>query len=337
MNSYERVMNRLQGRTVDRPPNLCILMGFAAQYANIPYRDFCLNSEKMVEANIRCHKDFGVDIVTVMSDPYGEAMDYGMDVNFPPDANPSMVRPFWMEEPTVDSIPLRTIEETSRMKARVKTIELYARQLKGECPIAGWVEGAVAEYCDLRDINRAMMDFAEEEPYLDEILDRLTQQAIIYSEAQIDAGADIIGLGDAACSLMGPSLYARYGFPYEKRLVDAIHAKGAKVKLHICGNCEPLLPQIAQLKADIVDIDWMVDFKKAAEVLKGSSAVSGNFDPVSVLLRGSEEDVRNAVKKCLQDGNETTLISGGCETPPATSYANLLAVNQALMEYQMSN
>lgn len=334
MNSYERVMNRLQGKPVDRAPNLCILMGFAARYAGIPYREFCLVPEKMVEANILCHKDFHVDIVTVMSDPYGEAMDYGMEVFFPPNENPRMVRPFWTDTPSVESIPLRSVEDTTRMKARVKTIELYARQLKGECPIAGWVEGALAEYCDLRDINRAMMDFAEEEPYLEAVLEQLTKQAIVYAEAQIDAGADIIGLGDAACSLLGPSLYARYGFPYEKKLVDAIHAKGAKVKLHICGNCTSLLPQIAELKPDIVDIDWMVDFKTAAQALQGSGAVSGNFDPVSVLLRGSEGEIRNAVIQCLRDGNETTLISGGCETPPATSHANLMAVHRALVEYR---
>ena len=77
MNSYERVMNRLKGKAVDRAPNFCILMNFTAQYSNVCYRDFCLVPEKMVEANLRCREDFATDIVTVMSDPYGEAMDYG--------------------------------------------------------------------------------------------------------------------------------------------------------------------------------------------------------------------------------------------------------------------
>ena len=52
MNSYERVMNRLKGRAVDRAPNFCILMNFAAQYSNVCYKDFCLVPEKMVEANL---------------------------------------------------------------------------------------------------------------------------------------------------------------------------------------------------------------------------------------------------------------------------------------------
>ena len=56
MNSYERVMNRLKGRAVDRAPNFCILMNFAAQYSNVCYKDFCLMPEKMVEANLGAAK-----------------------------------------------------------------------------------------------------------------------------------------------------------------------------------------------------------------------------------------------------------------------------------------
>lgn len=181
-----------------------------------------------------------------------------------------------------------------------------------------------------------MMDFAEEEPFLEEILDKLTRQAITYCEAQIEAGADIIGIGDAACSLMGPAFYQRYGFPYEKRLVDAIHAAGALVKLHICGNIQPLLPQIALLGADIVDADWMVDFRYANEILRGRSAVCGNFDPVTVMLQGTSEGIQNAVRACLEMGNATTLISGGCETPHTTPYENLQAVKLALQGFSQS-
>lgn len=334
MNSYERLMNRLEGKPVDRAPNLCIMMGFAAKYAGVPYHDFCLRPEKMVEANIRTRQDFNLDIVTVMSDPYGEAMDYGMPVVFPENENPHPVSFFWAADdmPSADSLPMPKVEETTRMKDRCRAIQLYAQQLKGECAIAGWVEGAVAEYCDLRNINLAMMDFAEEEPFLDEILDKLTRQAITYCNAQIEAGADIIGLGDAACSLMGPSLYERYGFPYEKRIIDAIHAKGGKVKLHICGNIRQILPKIAELNADIVDLDWMVDLEYAAKVLEGHSSVSGNFDPVTILLQGTPQDVENAARKCLALGNNTTIISGGCETPPFTPHENLLAVGKALQQ-----
>lgn len=332
MNSYERVMARLKGEPVDRVPNLCIMMNLAAKHAGICYRDFCLCPEKMVEANLKYYRDYDIDIVTVMSDPFTEAMDYGMDIGFPENDNPKVNRYLWYGTPNPDDLIIRNVEDTVRMRKRVKTIQLFAEQLKGECPITGWIEGALAEYCDLKDISSAMMDFAEEEPFLDEILEKITQQAKIYIKAQVEAGADIIGLGDAACSLLSANMYDQYGFPYEKELIDYIHQCGALVKLHICGNIRHLLPRIAQLGADIVDVDWMVDFGYAAQVLDGISSISGNFDPSAVMLSGTPETIRSAVLHCLDVGGKYSMISAGCEVPRDTPHENLRAVADTLRE-----
>ena len=55
------------------------------------------------------------------------------------------------------------------------------------------------------------------------------------------AGVDIVGVGDAAASLVGPAIYEQYVWPIEKRLVDGIHELGATVRLHICGNTRAIL------------------------------------------------------------------------------------------------
>ena len=177
-----------------------------------------------------------------MSDPYGEAMDYGMKVDFPDQGSPIVRQTLWQEEPDATDLPTLTLEQTTRMKARVDTIALYAQRVKGECPIAGWVEGAVASYCVLRGIGEAMMDFASRESFLHEILDKITKQAIVYIKAQVKGGADIIGVGDAACSLLGPELYQEYGFVYEKRLccfskrMRKLFRKNEKSVLRFCNK-----------------------------------------------------------------------------------------------------
>jgi len=40
MNSLQRTMDFLEGRTVDHPPFHPILMRFAAKYSGVNYRDF---------------------------------------------------------------------------------------------------------------------------------------------------------------------------------------------------------------------------------------------------------------------------------------------------------
>ena len=83
--------------------------------------------------------------------------------------------------------------------------------------------------------------------------------------------------------------------------------------------------------ADIVDCDWMVDFTKAVNMLS-NSAVSGNFDPVVVLLQGTPILVEKAVHSCAAVASKTSFISAGCEVPKDTSEENLLSVSKALIK-----
>ncbi|GAF86975.1 unnamed protein product, partial [marine sediment metagenome] len=66
---------------------------------------------------------------------------------------------------------------------------------------------------------------------------------------------------------------------------------------------------------------------------EGKSSACGNFNPVSILLEGSEKDVENAVVSCINMGNNTTFIAAGCEVPKNTSNENMLRVDETLKRY----
>lgn len=53
---------------------------------------------------------------------------------------------------------------------------------------------------------------------------------------RVEAGADIIGIGDAVASLISADMYERLVMPHEKQIIEAVHGLGARVKLHICGT-----------------------------------------------------------------------------------------------------
>jgi MtaA/CmuA family methyltransferase len=217
------------------------------------------------------------------------------------------------------------------MSDRVKAVERYKEKVGEEYPILGWVEGAFAEAADLRGLNDLMMDMFDEPEAVKDLLDVCTQQAIWFAEEQIKAGADFIGIGDAAASLIGPLGYAEFALPYEKRIVDAVHKAGAKAKLHICGNITSILDVISYSGADMIDVDFMVDFAAANSAFSGCSAC-GNFSPIEVLLQGSPDTVKEAVKSCVKQGNERTFIAAGCEVPVSTPLENMSAVHEALLD-----
>ncbi len=52
------------------------------------YRDFCLDPHSKCKAMNLCAKDFNIDWVTVMSDPWTEASAFGLQVEYPEDNLP---------------------------------------------------------------------------------------------------------------------------------------------------------------------------------------------------------------------------------------------------------
>jgi uroporphyrinogen decarboxylase len=96
-------------------------------------------------------------------------------------------------------------------------------------------------------------------------------------------------------------------------------------RLHICGNTTRLLPDMLQSGADIIDLDWMVDIEKAAQLFDDKAAICGNFDPVTVMLQGTPETVRDATRECIQKGDKRLFSGAGCEIPDKTPAENLLA------------
>ena len=174
-----------------------------------------------------------------------------------------------------------------------------------------------------------MMFLLEEPEAARELLDYCYELELKFALAQAAEGAEIIGIGDAAASLIGTALYEEFAFDYEKRMIEAIHSAGARVKLHVCGNITPILDRIAETGTDILDIDHMVGFGRAAELMQGRGCVCGNFDPVTVALFGTPEDVRRASIQCALTA-DNTIVAAGCEIPLDTDPANLLAVHEAL-------
>lgn len=333
MNSYERVMRRLRGETVDRPPNFDIMMTFAAHYIGQPLSRYYLDYRVLCEANLAVQQDFSLDIVQAISDPYREAVDFGLEVEFPEDNLPMCKAPLLTEPASLNKLKPPDPSTGRRMSDRLAAVRYLREQVGGEVPVMGWVEGALAEAADLRGDTALMFDFYDRPEWLHDLLEICTEVAIAFARAQIEAGADIIGLGDAIASQISPKMYQEFALPYEQRIFAAVHEMDALSRLHICGNTTHLLPLMVQSGVNIIDLDWMVDIRLAAETLGDYPVICGNFDPVAIMLQGTPEQVREATLYCLRWGGKRFVSGAGCEIPDKTPHENLLAQTRALQEF----
>jgi len=325
----------LKGGQPDRLPLVPITMMFAADRLGVKYGEYARNHEVLVEGQIRTAEEFGFDHVSVISDPAREAEDYGAHVQWYEDQPPALVEEDSLLAEKGKLTALKPIDPLGggRMHDRIRAIELLKRRVGAEKFVEGWVEGPCAEAADLRGINRLMFDFHDDPVFVEELFGFVVENAIAFAGTQIVAGADIIGVGDAAASLVGPRLYEKFVWPYEKKLVDGIHAAGGRVRLHICGNTRRILAGMGKLGSELVDLDYPVALRQAREIIGPDQALAGNIEPVGALRNGAPQSVAQAVANCHREAGPRYVVSAGCEVVRDTPIANL----QALCEYAKSH
>jgi len=330
MNSFERFTNRLAGRPVDRAPNFDIIMGYAMRHLGLPLDGYFSDYRILVQGQLAVCQDFNLDVVSIIADSYREAADLGASIDFPADGMPINRIPLLRDIEDLSAFRLPQPLIGARMGDAVNGVRLLCEQTAGSVPVMGWVEGALAQANILVGDGTLMLSLYDRPDWVEDLLELCTQVEIAFALAQIEAGAHLIGLGDAIASLLSAKMYQKYALPYEQRIFAAVHAAGAVARLHICGNTTHLLPFMAQSGADIIDLDWMVDL--GARCFAGQAAVLGNFDPVAVMLQGTPEQVYAATLSCHALGGERWFSAAGCEIPEGTPPANLHAQTRALQD-----
>jgi MtaA/CmuA family methyltransferase len=171
-----------------------------------------------------------------------------------------------------------------------------------------------------------MMDFYDDPGFVDDLLDFAVEMELAFARAQVDRGVNIVGVGDAAASLIGPVLYEKHVWPRQRRLVEGLHAMGTRVRLHICGNTRPLVTLMGQLGCDIVDLDSLTPLAEARAAMGPEQVLCGNLDPVRALRNASAEAVRAGLAACHREAGPRYIVAAGCEVPRGTPDANLRAL-----------
>ena len=306
-----------------------ILMYFAARYIGKTYGEFASDYKVLAEANLRCMDDFGIDMLGLISDPYRETSAFGAGIKFIPDGVPRCLN--YVVENISDVINLRNpdVYKSERTLDRIKAGELLWKKTQGNIPVIGWIEGPLAEACDLAGMQNVMMQLMMDPDFINRLMDKCVVTAKDFAKAQIEAGCEIVGMGDAVCSQIDAGTYDQYVKNRHKEIIEYIHGLGGKVKLHICGDTSHLLGLFGELNLDILDIDWQVDIQNARSQVGEEVVLCGNINPVLVQDCSRNEVFERCQKLVQEHRHERFILSAGCEITVLTPFENLKAMREA--------
>jgi uroporphyrinogen decarboxylase len=335
LTSRERVLRTLNHQPTDVVPVAPFMFDLAAVVYGISVSEFATSGQAMADAQLALHKELGQDVIFIGSDNYYIAEGFGCQAEIPEDEIPHLARPavekledvysLQVPNPLTDGRMPVMLEATRRVRAAVGDSVAIRTPGTGPFALASYFIGTQNF---LVEVGMAAKGHRAANPQaIHHALNLAAEALIAFGKACADAGSDILHCGDslASCDMISPRQYEEFAFPYQKKVIEAWKAYGARTLLHICGDSTRVLPLYAATGADIVEIDHKVDMAYAKKTIGDRTCLLGNVDTVTALLLGSPETVRQAAEHCIAVAapGGRYMLGSGCMVPRVTPLENV--------------
>jgi len=335
MTSYDRVMISLKHKEPDRVPVMPFAQTFSAKFAGIPFSAYVSKAEKMAEGQLKVYNAFGWDALCFSSDVgiYAEAL--GAKIEFPHDDIPRIVKPVLSHGNMYNDFKkLKNVDpmNAGRLTESIKAIEIAKKEVRDEIPLIGWLEAPFQGTALLGGGDPFLLFYVLDHPEeFKEILDWYADWAISIAQSMYEAGADIIGAGEAAGYWMSPKFFEEFVLEPEKKLCKEINKIGMPVLIHCCGYVPQCIHFIKETNpGGAIQFDYQVDLQWAKEIIGKEVTIMGNLN-YNKLINSTPQQVYDDCSEHIKIAGEGGgyWLAFGCEIPRDMPIQNIRAILRA--------
>jgi uroporphyrinogen decarboxylase len=254
------------------------------------------------EVTLQPIRRFGMDAAILFSDIMTPLEGMGAPLRF--EGGP-VVEPPLRAASDVDDLRVPDPEES--VPFVLETVRILARELPESVPLIGFSGAPFTLLCYLVQ-GRGTKTFPEARGFLyrepeaaHKLLDMLAETNLRYLRAQVAAGARAVMVFDSWAGLLSARDYETFARPAVSRMLDGLEDLGVP-RIYFPNLGGHLLPSVADLAADIVQVDWRVPLSMARRVLGAGKTLQGNLDPAA--LFASPERLRAEVDSVLAEASD---------------------------------
>lgn len=335
----QRTLSTLSGQTTDRVPVALHNFLMAAYLLNIPLDKYTQSGRLMAQAQINAWELFGHDVILMENGVAGMAEALGCEVAYCEDQPPHVKKPLFQTLPDFSKLDIPDPWSTHPICEVLKSVRLVKETVGDRAFVMGRADqGPMALAAAMYGPEPLLLDIASGHNIqaIHDLIEYCTRSTMRYATALHEAGADGTCIGGYGISISSPDIYLDFECPYEKMFVDHCHKENFLAGLHICGYEDPILAEMISTGADWLELDPLTTPETAAKLTKNRTAVLGMIDAAETLLTGSPERVASECKERLEQlDNARFIIGPGCALPENTPVANIMALVQSAIVYDM--
>jgi uroporphyrinogen-III decarboxylase len=313
-------------------------------YLGLNHMDFFLDPELWFQSHLKIHREYP-DIIFVP----GWWMEYGMaaepsalgaKIKFWQDNTPSEYHTLYHIE-DLELWPDYEVEADAFMGMTLHRIRMQRQRILDTGEILPFVtsRGPMCTAGFVRSTTDFMIDLVEKAEWAHKLLDRCTSLIIDWLKAQQRAmgdGVEGIFILDDIVGFVNEDHYLEFAHPYLKRICDAFPKDWVKL-YHNDADITACLDHLPDAGFNVLNWGKQTDLAEVKARVGDRMCLMGNVNPLEVGVRGTPEEVRAATLEVLEkSGGEGIILSVGGGTSPGMPRANIVAMQQALAEYNGS-
>jgi uroporphyrinogen decarboxylase len=255
--------------------------------------------ELAAEVTLQPLRRFPLDAAILFSDIMTPLSGMGVELSFEPGP---VVREPIRTDAAIDALaPLIAERDVPFV---LESIRLVRAGLPSGVPLIGFAGGPFTLFCYLV-CGRPSKEFGAARSFLysspasaQRLLGRLADAMAAYLSAQAAAGAQALMLFESWAGLLAPREFERFALPAVRRTVAALEGIGVPL-IYYVNQGSALMESVADLKVDVIGVDWRSPLSVVRRKLGPGKAVQGNLDPAA--LFASPQDLRQHAARVLDE------------------------------------
>jgi uroporphyrinogen decarboxylase len=328
--------NILEAISLEEPsrvPLTALEQEHAVKVANVSYADYARDSKIIAMVQKLAVKRYSLDMAWVHVDDWIEYEAMGDRLRFSYDNVPVCEEYAVKGEEDLDKLEIPDPSRDGRIPILLKGINLLSQEIGDEIMICGRVASAFSGMLLLRGLEQGLKDLYLNKRLVEKLLEIAHEVAKISAEAQIEAGAHALWIGDCLASsrIISPRFQETYSLPYLRKIVEFVKNLGGISIIFTDERDLARFEKEAETNPDVHAVGTGLSIKEVKERLGDKECLFGNVDPINPLLQGSILAVSKAVEECIREGapgGGFILSTGECvcrETPEQNLYAYVKA------------
>ncbi|MDH4183207.1 MAG: methyltransferase [Nitrospinota bacterium] len=333
MTPKDRVLKFLNGEKVDRPPVFSgmgnVIKPMLDKY-KIPFNLAHRDPVMMAKAAAGMYHEYGFECAVVPFDLGVEAEALGSKMNFYDDVD-SLLYPTIKEKcitgPDDIKVPA-DISKAGRIPVVMEAIRILKKELGDKVAIGTYILGPFTLAGQMQELDTLLEESFVDPEKTHKTLSILSDYIVEVFKLYQQAGADYFTLREmgATSDVMSPRSFKSLVKPH----LIKIHAAMPRPNiLHICGDTNNIIEDMAECGANAVSVDHKNRVPDSRKKVGEKVIIMSGFDPVKILHQGAKDGVRPGLEK-MWDGADA--VWPGCDIWPEVPKENMEELTTALKD-----